>query len=126
VLPEAAPRRCRLIAAAALGIVPPGESGEPMRFKVVMAFALAALLSGCGGTSWFGPKQKPAPTLDNGELVTKPIGPGLVARCPVPADYDDATLKKIQDALQALPPDNVLHKVMKDYETERDNLRMCQ
>ena len=97
-----------------------------MRFKVVMALAVAALLSGCSGGGWFGPKEKPAPSLDNGELVTKPIGPGLVARCPVPADYDAATLKKIGDAVQALPPDSILRTAMSDYETERDNLRMCQ
>jgi hypothetical protein len=59
-------------------------------------------------------------------LITKPIGPGLVSRCPVPANYDDATLKKIGAAVDALPPDNILRKAMSDYETERDNLRMCQ
>jgi len=94
-----------------------------MRFQVVMALAIMAPLTACG---MFGPKEKPAPSLDNGELITKPIGPGLVSRCPVPADYDDATLKQITDALQTLPPDNILHKIMQDYETERDNLRMCQ
>ena len=80
-----------------------------MRFKVVTALGLAALLSGCGGVGWFGSKESPTPkpTLDNGELITKPVGPGLVSRCPVPADYSDATLKKIQAALEALPPDNI-------------------
>ena len=74
----------------------------------------------------FGPKEKSAPSLDNGELISKPIGPGLVSRCPVPADYDDATLKKITDALQALPPDNILHKIMQDYgETERATTCVC-
>ncbi|HXP05762.1 MAG TPA: hypothetical protein VN808_16695 [Stellaceae bacterium] len=97
-----------------------------MRFQVVMALAVVALLSGCGGVGWFGAKDKPAPSLDNGELITKPIGPGLVARCPVPANYDDATLKKMGEAVQALPPDSILRKAMSDYETERDNLRMCQ
>ena len=94
-----------------------------MRIRVVLALAVAAVLTACG---MFGSKDKPAPSLDNGELISKPLGPGLVARCPVPADYDDATLNKIQDALQALPPDNILHKIMNDYETERDNLRMCR
>jgi hypothetical protein len=112
-----------LIAAAGLGIVRSGNSGEPMRIRVVLALAVAAVLTACG---MFGSKDKPAPSLDNGELISKPLGPGLVARCPVPADYDDATLNKIQDALQALPPDNILHKIMNDYETERDNLRMCR
>ena len=98
-----------------------------MRCKVVMAFAVAALLSGCGGGGWFGSKPKPPPpSLDNGELITKPVGPGLVSRCPVPADYSDATLKKISEAVNALPPDSILRKAMSDYETERDNLRMCQ
>jgi len=119
----AAARRSRLIGDAGLGIVRLGNSGEPMRFQVVMALAVVAPLTACG---LLGPKDKPAPSLDNGELVTKPLGPGLVSRCPVPADYDDATLRKIQEALQALPPDNILHKVMSDYETERDNLRMCR
>ena len=96
-----------------------------MRFKVVMALVVVAALSGCGG-GWFGPKSKPAPSLDNGDLITKPIGPGLVSRCPVPLNYDDATLKKIGAAVDALPPDNILRKAMSDYETERDNLRMCQ
>jgi len=94
-----------------------------MRIKVVAVLAVMMPLTACG---MFGPKDRPAPSLDNGELVTKPLGPGLVSRCPVPADYDDATLKKIQAALQALPPDDILRRVMKDYETERDNLRMCQ
>lgn len=98
-----------------------------MRFNAILGLAVVAALSGCGGVGWLGSKDKtPPPSLDNGELVTKPIGPGLVARCPVPADYDDATLKKIGDAIQALPKDSILRKAMSDYETERDNLRMCQ
>ena len=89
-----------------------------------MALAVAVLVPAC---EFIHPKEmKPTPTLDNGELITKPEGPGLVARCPVPAAYDDATLKKIQAAIEALPPDDILRKVMKDYELERDNLRMCQ
>ena len=91
-----------------------------------MALAIAALVAGCGGGGWFGSKSKSDTSLDSGEMITKPQGPGLVTRCPVPAAYDDKTLQKIQDALQALPPDNILHKTMSDYETERDNLRMCQ
>jgi len=94
-----------------------------MRIRVVLALVVAAPLMACG---WIGSKNRPTPTLDNGELISKPLGPGLVARCPVPADYDDATLKKIQAALDALPPDNILHQAMSDYETERDNLRMCK
>jgi hypothetical protein len=97
-----------------------------MRFKVIVALALTAALSDCSGYGLFGPKPKPAPSLDNGELITKPVGPGLVSRCPVPANYDDATLKKIGDAVNALPPDSILRRAMSDYETERDNLRMCQ
>jgi hypothetical protein len=112
-----------LIPGAALGIVRLGNCGEVMRIRGVLALAIVAPLTACG---MFGARDKPAPSLDNGELISKPLGPGLVARCPVPADYDDATLKKIQDALQALPPDNILHKIMSDYETERDNLRMCR
>jgi predicted small lipoprotein YifL len=97
-----------------------------MRFQAVMALALTALLAGCGGGGWLGPKSKPPDTADTGELITKRIGPGLVSRCPVPVAYDDATTKHIQEALDGLPKDNVLRKVMQDYEVERDNLRMCQ
>ncbi|MBV9859827.1 MAG: hypothetical protein JO038_06965 [Alphaproteobacteria bacterium] len=48
------------------------------------------------------------------------------AKCPKPVHYDEATLKKIQEALTALPPDSVLHQVMEDYENERDDLRFCK
>ncbi|MBO0738934.1 MAG: hypothetical protein J2P48_20605 [Alphaproteobacteria bacterium] len=47
-------------------------------------------------------------------------------QCPKPVAYDDATLKKITQALQALPADNVLHQAMEDYEYERDDLRFCR
>jgi hypothetical protein len=97
-----------------------------MRFRGAMALAIAALVAGCGGGGWLGLNSKPDTPSDAADMITKPIGPGLVSRCPVPAAYDDVTTKKIQDALQALPKDNVLHQAMKDYETERDNLRMCQ
>jgi len=46
-------------------------------------------------------------------------------RCPKPVPYDEATLKKISQALRSLPPDNVLHQAMEDYENERDDLRFC-
>ena len=46
-------------------------------------------------------------------------------KCPKPVDYDEATLKKISQALRALPSDNVLHQAMEDYENERDDLRFC-
>jgi hypothetical protein len=46
-------------------------------------------------------------------------------QCPKPVAYDDATLKKISQALRALPADNVLHQAMEDYENERDDLRFC-
>jgi hypothetical protein len=46
-------------------------------------------------------------------------------QCPKPVAYDDATIKQITQALRALPPDNVLHKTMDDYEDERDELRIC-
>jgi hypothetical protein len=59
---------------------------------------LAVLLGGCGGAS----------------------------KCPKPIVYDDSSLKKIQAALKALPPDNILHQVMTDYENERDDLRFCR
>ena len=46
-------------------------------------------------------------------------------QCPKLVAYDDATLKKISQALRALPADNVLHEAMNDYENERDDLRFC-
>jgi hypothetical protein len=90
-----------------------------------MALAIAVLVAGCGGGGWLGFGKHPD-TADTSDLITKPIGPHLVARCPVPIAYDDATTHKIQEALDALPKDSVLRKAMNDYETERDNLRMCQ
>jgi hypothetical protein len=46
-------------------------------------------------------------------------------KCPKPVAYDEATLKKISQALRVLPSDNVLHQAMEDYENERDDLRFC-
>jgi hypothetical protein len=46
-------------------------------------------------------------------------------QCPKPVAYDEVTLKKISQALRALPSDNVLHQAMEDYEYERDDLRFC-
>ena len=46
-------------------------------------------------------------------------------KCPKPVAYDEPTLKKISEALRALPTDNVLHQAMEDYENERDDLRFC-
>ena len=48
-----------------------------------------------------------------------------VCQCPQPVAYDETTLKKISQALRALPSDNVLHQAMEDYENERDDLRFC-
>jgi hypothetical protein len=47
-------------------------------------------------------------------------------QCPKPVAYDDDTLKKISQALRALPSDNVLQQAMEDYENERDELRFCR
>jgi hypothetical protein len=47
-------------------------------------------------------------------------------QCPKPVAYDEPTLKKISQALRALPADNVLHQAMEDYENERDDLRFCR
>ena len=101
-----------------------------MRLQGVMALAAATvLLAGCSGGmgGWLGSKSQPDTTAsDVPQEISKPLGPHLVARCPVPVAYDDATEKKIQAALDSLPKDSVLRKIMNDYETERDNLRMCQ
>lgn len=51
---------------------------------------------------------------------------GCGSKCPVPVAYSDAQLKEIQKARMALPKDSVLHQVLEDYETERDDLRFCR
>jgi hypothetical protein len=68
------------------------------RTGLALALAVPLLAAGCGGRS----------------------------SCPKPVAYDDATLREIQKALTALPRDNILHQVMADYETERDDLRFCK
>jgi hypothetical protein len=78
-----------------------------------------------------------------GRLMVSKVGAGVVAvaavtiiagcgslrstacQCPKPVAYDEAILKQISQALRALPPDNVLHQAMEDYESERDDLRFC-
>jgi len=47
-------------------------------------------------------------------------------KCPKPVVYDDATLKKIEKAREALPRDSILLQVLEDYENERDDLRFCK
>jgi hypothetical protein len=68
----------------------------------VAAFAALLVVAGCRGT-----------------------GP-TTCQCPKPVAYDEPTLKKISEALRALPADNVLHQAMEDYENERDDLRFCR
>ena len=51
---------------------------------------------------------------------------GCTSKCPVPVAYDEATLKQIEKAREALPRDNILLKVLEDYENERDDLRFCR
>lgn len=55
-------------------------------------------------------------------LVAGCAGP----QCPKPVPYDDATLKRIEKAREALPRDSVLQQVLIDYEDERDDLRHCR
>ncbi len=69
-----------------------------MRPAVGIALAVALLLSGCGSAS----------------------------KCPKPVVYDDATLKKIEKAREALPKNSILEQVLEDYENERDDLRFCK
>ena len=69
-----------------------------MRGKVGLALAAVLLLAGCSGGG----------------------------KCPRPVVYDDATLKKIEKAREALPRDSILHQVLEDYENERDDLRFCR
>ena len=68
----------------------------------VAAFGALLVVAGCGSTR------------------------STASQCPKPVAYDEATLKKISDALRALPADNVLHQAMEDYENERDDLRFCR
>jgi hypothetical protein len=68
------------------------------RAGLALALAMPLLATGCGGGS----------------------------QCPKPVAYDEATLREIQKALTALPKDSILHQVMDDYETERDDLRFCK
>lgn len=67
----------------------------------VTAFAGLLVMAGCGSTR------------------------STACQCPKPVAYDEVTLKKISQALRALPADNVLHRAMEDYENERDDLRFC-
>jgi hypothetical protein len=59
-------------------------------------------------------------------LVSCSTARPTACRCPKPVAYDEDTLKKISQALRALPPENVLLQAMEDYENERDDLRFCQ
>jgi hypothetical protein len=97
-----------------------------MRLQGALALAVALLVGGCGGGGWMGFGKKADSSTDIPNEISKPIGPHLVARCPVPVAYDDTTSHKIQQELDALPKDSALRKAMTDYEAERDNLRMCQ
>ncbi len=68
----------------------------------VAAFAALLVMAGCSNTR------------------------STACQCPKPVAYDEATLKKISQALHALPADSVLHQAMEDYENERDDLRFCR
>jgi hypothetical protein len=68
----------------------------------VAAFGALLVVAGCGSTR------------------------STACQCPKIVDYDEPTLKKISEALRALPADNVLHQAMEDYENERDDLRFCR
>ena len=70
-----------------------------MRVGAGVALALGLVAGGCGGTA---------------------------SRCPKPIAYDEATLKKIETAREALPRDSILLQILEDYENERDDLRFCK
>jgi hypothetical protein len=59
-------------------------------------------------------------------LILTAAGCSSASKCPVPVPYDDATLKKIEKAREALPRDSILLQVLEDYESERDDLRFCR
>ncbi len=69
-----------------------------MRLGAGVALALGLLAGGCGSTS----------------------------KCPKPIAYDEASLKKIEKAREALPRDSILRQLLEDYENERDDLRFCK
>jgi len=69
-----------------------------MRFGVGAALALALLAGGCGSTS----------------------------KCPKPIVYDEATLKKIEKAREAVPRESILLQLLEDYESGREDLRFCR
>ena len=69
-----------------------------MRFGTGVALACVLLTGGCGGAS----------------------------KCPKPIVYDEASLKKIEKAREALPRDSILLQLLEDYENERDDLRFCR
>ena len=69
-----------------------------MRRQAALAVGMAFLAYGCAGKS----------------------------KCPTPINYDAKTLNEIQKAREALPKDSILHQVLADYETERDDLRFCR
>jgi hypothetical protein len=92
-----------------------------MRSRAAIAVASVLLVSACG---MLDTKTKPR---DTGDPVAKPDERGaVVSRCPVPLEYDEQMLRMIQQSIDALPPDSVLRKVLKDYENERDDLRFCK
>ncbi|HWB50160.1 MAG TPA: hypothetical protein VG651_13700 [Stellaceae bacterium] len=117
-----------MIRRAAVAIVRENaRNGGSMRLQGAVALTVALSVAGCGGGGWMGlGKKSDAASSDIPVEISKPMGPHLVARCPVPVAYDDATSHKIQQELDALPKDSVLRRAMNDYEAERDNLRMCQ
>jgi hypothetical protein len=81
---------------------PAGDKGMASKMGISFtALATALLMAGCSG------------------------GRSTACQCPKPVAYDEVTLKKISQALRALPSDNVLHQAMEDYEYERDDLRFC-
>jgi hypothetical protein len=53
-------------------------------------------------------------------------GCGSASKCPKPIVYDEATLKKIEKAREALPRNSILLQLLEDYENERDDLRFCK
>lgn len=82
---------------------------------------------GMGGTGMLSRRGLGFAAIGTALLIASCSGAGGsgACQCPKPVAYDDATLKKISEALRALPADNVLHEAMEDYENERDDLRFC-
>jgi hypothetical protein len=86
-----------------------------MRATALSVLAAALLVAGCSGSGAGSNAGSSAGSSDR-----------AAGKCPPPVPYSKAQLDEIQQAIHDLPKDSILHQVMRDYETERDDLRFCK